>query len=74
MASDPEAEYWEEDAKRINKLSKLAKKLGYQVKTGEDTPELNEDGSLKEEELTSNDLHNQYTQMKLDNPTFPKTE
>jgi hypothetical protein len=44
-----QARWWEEDADRLNKLTRIAKNRGVVTPTGEDVepPELNEDGSAK---------------------------
>lgn len=44
---DPELEFWNEDAARINELAKAAKDLGVQVNVDDGAPPaLEEDGSL----------------------------
>lgn len=44
-------EFWKEDADRVNKMAKAAKKAGFVIDTKEgDPPDLEEDGSLTEKD------------------------
>jgi hypothetical protein len=43
------AEWYAEDARRLNEMGEAARKLGYLVGTEVDPPELNPDGSLRGE-------------------------
>ena len=48
MAQQTEADFWKEDAERLNKLAKDANQAGIQAKTGPLVPPaLNSDGSEK---------------------------